>query len=126
MADPSLLRQILVNLGDNAMRHADSVVRVTVRQEPDGGAVLRFDDDGAGIAVEDRSRVFDRFVRLQESRTRDEGGSGLGLAIVAQIVRAHRGRIEIVDSDLGGAGFVVRLPAGGEPAPGLPLSRSAW
>lgn len=113
VADPSLLRQILVNLGDNAMRHADSMVRVTVRQEPDGGAVLRVDDDGAGIAEEDRSRVFDRFVRLQESRTRDEGGSGLGLAIVAQIVRAHRGRIEIVDSDLGGAGFVVRLPAGG-------------
>ena len=113
VADASLLRQILVNLGDNAMRHADSMVRVSVRQEPDGGAVLRVDDDGAGIAEEDRSRVFDRFVRLQESRNRDEGGSGLGLAIVAQIVRAHRGRIEVVDSDLGGAGFVVQLPAGG-------------
>lgn len=109
-ADPSRMRQVLRNLCDNAARHARSEVRValTVR---DGLAVLRVEDDGNGISEADRGRVFDRFVRLEESRTRDQGGSGLGLAIVAQIVRAHQGRVQVVDSELGGACFQVEIPA---------------
>jgi signal transduction histidine kinase len=55
--------------------------------------------------------VFDRFVRLDESRTRSDGGAGLGLAIVEEIVHAHRGSIDVEDGSLGGARFVVRLPA---------------
>lgn len=111
VADASLLGQLLVNLCDNAARHASSAVRVTVHQDEDGGALLRVDDDGHGVPPADRERIFDRFVRLEESRSRDEGGSGLGLAIVSRIVRAHHGTIEVVDSDLGGASFVVHLPA---------------
>ncbi|GAA1391166.1 sensor histidine kinase [Luteococcus peritonei] len=112
-ADPALLRQVLRNLCDNAARHARSQVRVGVSLAMDPvqpRAVVRVEDDGNGIAPEDRSKVFDRFVRLEESRSRDQGGSGLGLAIVAQIVRAHGGRVRVVDSDLGGACFEVELP----------------
>lgn len=108
-ADAQKLTQVLRNLCDNAARHAASQIRVDVEALPDE-AVLRVADDGNGIAVEDRERVFDRFVRLQESRTRDEGGSGLGLAITQQIVRAHGGSIAVVDDKLGGACFEVRLP----------------
>ncbi|MEL4356622.1 MULTISPECIES: sensor histidine kinase [unclassified Luteococcus] len=110
VADPVQLSQVVRNLCDNAARHARSTVQVTVRPLPDGGAVLRVEDDGNGIAPNDRKRVFDRFVRLEESRSRDEGGSGLGLAIVQQIVTAHGGRIWVEDSPLGGACFEVLLP----------------
>ena len=65
----------------------------------------------AGIPPEDRDRVFDRFVRLDEARAREEGGSGLGLAIVRQIVELSGGTVELGASDLGGACFSVELPA---------------
>lgn len=109
--DAALLRQLLVNLGDNAVRHAEGTVRIAVHVDEHEQVVIAVDDDGAGIDPGDRERVFERFVRLEESRNRDEGGSGLGLAIVAQTVRAHRGTVEVRESDLGGASFVVRLPA---------------
>lgn len=108
-ADPMMLRQVLRNLCDNALRHARETVLVHVGTS-DGSAVLRVEDDGNGIAPADRPTIFDRFVRLEESRNRDEGGSGLGLAIVAQIVHAHGGTVQVVDSPLGGACFEVRLP----------------
>ncbi|WP_420176213.1 sensor histidine kinase [Luteococcus sp. OSA5] len=109
-ADGSKLSQVLRNLCDNAVRHARSTVRITVEATPEGGAVVQVEDDGNGIALEDRERVFERFVRLQESRSRDEGGSGIGLAITEQIVRAHGGTIRADDSELGGARFVMTLP----------------
>ena len=65
---------------------------------------------GRGSPPDDRERVFERFVRLDEARARDAGGSGLGLAIVREIVAAHGGTVEISASRLGGARFVVRLP----------------
>lgn len=108
-ADPMMLQQVVRNLCDNAARHAREEVRVSV-QAVDGVAVLRVEDDGNGVAPADRERIFERFVRLQESRNRDEGGSGLGLAIVAQIVAAHHGTVQVFDSPLGGACFEVRLP----------------
>ena len=69
------------------------------------------DDDGPGVPPDQRERVFERFVRLDEARARDAGGSGLGLAIVTEVVRAHGGSVAVGDSPLGGAQFVVRLPA---------------
>lgn len=107
--DHVALAQVVQNLVDNAARHAHGVVALTVRETGDG-AELVVEDDGPGIATEDRQRIFDRFVRLDEARARDAGGSGLGLAIVAEIVAAHGGTIEVSSSDLGGARFVVRLP----------------
>ena len=76
------------------------------------GVVLVVDDDGPGIPEADRERVFDRFTRLDEGRDRDGGGAGLGLAMVRAIVERHRGTVTVDSGALGGARFVVRLPAG--------------
>jgi hypothetical protein len=72
-------------------------------------------DDGRGIDPADRSRVFDRFTRLDDARSRDEGGSGLGLPIAREIVEAHGGRISIGDGP--GGRLVVRLPRAPAPTP---------
>jgi len=109
--DEGLLGQVVHNLVANAARHADTRVAVAL-DERDGRAVLTVDDDGAGVAEADRERVFERFVRLDEARARDSGGSGLGLAIVREIVRVHGGSVSVTTSPLGGARFVVDLPAG--------------
>lgn len=104
------LASLVDNLLANAARHAHSRVSVSLRE--DAGIVeLAVDDDGPGIKPEDRARVFDRFTRLDEARSRDQGGAGLGLAIVRAIVDAHHGSAHVDDSRLGGARFVVRLPA---------------
>jgi signal transduction histidine kinase len=108
--DPQALSRAIRNLLDNAGRHAAS--RVTVRLHTVAGAnlaELTVGDDGPGIAAEDRTRIFARFVRLDDARDRDAGGSGLGLAIVHDIVAAHNGTVSVEDGDPGSR-FVVRLP----------------
>ncbi len=107
--DALQLQRMTRNLLDNAARHARDRIAVSVRVE---GAfvVLRIDDDGAGIAVGDQGRIFERFVRLDDGRSRDDGGSGLGLAIVAEIVAGHRGEVIVSDRPSGGTRFQVRLP----------------
>ncbi len=108
--DPARLRQLVTILVDNAIRHgpAGGTVTVTVRREG-RDAVLTVDDDGQGIAPEDRERVFDRFWRAPGARP---GGTGLGLAIAAWIVERHGGTIAATDRPgVGGSRFVVRLPA---------------
>lgn len=109
LGDPSGLSRLVRNLLDNALRHATSDVRVTL-VSVDGSAVLTVADDGSGIGVEDRERVFERFTRLDDARARDDGGAGLGLAIVAEVVRAHQGTIR-VDDARPGAMFTVTIPA---------------
>jgi signal transduction histidine kinase len=104
-----LLGQVVRNLLDNACRHAVSAVVVSLGEEGDE-VVLDVADDGAGIDVGDRARVFDRFVRLDDARARDEGGSGLGLAIVRKIVDSAGGSVQVSESPSGGARFIVRLP----------------
>jgi signal transduction histidine kinase len=109
-----LLGQVVRNLLENACRHAASTVVVSVTRtggDQDGQVELEVADDGRGIAVDDRARVFERFVRLDDARARDEGGSGLGLAIVRKIVDSSGGTVEIGESASGGARFIVRLPA---------------
>ncbi|MBF8189147.1 HAMP domain-containing histidine kinase [Nonomuraea sp. K274] len=104
---PLMLARLLTNLLDNAERHAESRITVTVRG--DGEAVLEVLDDGAGIAPEHRESVFDRFTRLDAARRRDAGGTGLGLPIAREIARIHHGTLTIEDSDKG-ARFVLRMP----------------
>ncbi|GLW11101.1 two-component sensor histidine kinase [Microtetraspora sp. NBRC 13810] len=111
---------VLNNLLVNAQRHAETGVAVTVRAE-DGQAVVTVSDDGHGIAPEDRERIFEPFVRLNEGRRRDPGGSGLGLAICRAVVHAHDGTLTIEDSPKG-ACFVLRLPL---QAPEPPLEPEA-
>jgi signal transduction histidine kinase len=107
--DTTSLAQVVRNLVDNAARHADRSVTVTVREVADA-VELSVEDDGPGIPEDQRERVFERFVRLDEARARDAGGSGLGLAIVKEIVTAHGGTVAVSSARLGGASFVVRLP----------------
>ena len=77
----------------------------------DGMAAVVVEDDGPGVPPAERERVWERFVRLDEARSRDAGGSGLGLAIVAEIARAHGGSVRLDDAALGGARFTLSLPA---------------
>ncbi|GAA4558919.1 sensor histidine kinase [Planotetraspora kaengkrachanensis] len=106
---PAQLDRVLVDLLENARRHAVRKVRVEVRRDRDM-AELTVSDDGTGVPEEDRGRIFDRFTRLDTARCRESGGSGLGLAIAHDIVAAHRGTLHVETSDLGGARFVLRLP----------------
>ncbi|GAA3191568.1 sensor histidine kinase [Nonomuraea roseoviolacea] len=107
------LARLLTNLLDNAERHADRYVRVSVGSE-DGTAVLAVENDGAEIAEEDRERIFERFTRLDAARSRDAGGTGLGLAIARDVAVAHGGELTVEDCQ-GGARFVLRLPSAALP-----------
>lgn len=108
-AFPVPLSRAVRNLLENALRHASGTVAVsamTVR----GSTVLIVEDDGAGVPESDQGRIFERFVRLDDARSRSKGGSGLGLAIVASIAAAHQGSVECDTSpDLDGARFTLRI-----------------
>ncbi|GEM45818.1 sensor histidine kinase [Deinococcus cellulosilyticus] len=92
MADPSRMKQVMINLVSNALKAGST--RVTMEAHLEGKQVhLLVRDNGPGIAEEHLTRLFDRFYRVQESRSRDEGGSGLGLSIVKTIIDAHQGRV---------------------------------
>jgi signal transduction histidine kinase len=90
----------LANLLDNAVLHARSGVKVTVKRLQEQTTVI-VADDGPGIPATDRERVFDRFTRLDDARTRDAGGSGLGLAIVRDLVSRHHGSVKLDDANPG-------------------------
>ena len=119
-AEPSAVRvpavyaeRMVANLIDNARRFASSAVTISVAPgEVDGQPVARVivADDGPGVAEADRTRIFERFVRLDEARDRGEGGFGLGLAIVADLSRFYGGSIRVGDGGPG-ARFVLELPA---------------
>jgi signal transduction histidine kinase len=104
------LQRALGNLVTNAERHARSAVEVAITRVGDRVRVT-VDDDGPGIPPGDRERVFERFARLDDGRTRDQGGAGLGLAVVRSIVVRHGGRVWADESPLGGARFTIDLPA---------------
>ncbi|MGH1488853.1 MAG: ATP-binding protein [Acidimicrobiales bacterium] len=98
------------NLLENAVRHAESDVRVAATIE-DNTVRVTVDDDGPGIPEADRGRVFERFVRLDDARTRSGGGSGLGLALVSAIASEHGGTVTCGVSPLGGARFELSFPS---------------
>ena len=106
--DADALRQLLWILLDNASRHANKTIAVTVQPNA-GWARVMVADDGPGVPPEDRERVFERFYKGDSSRA-GGGGAGLGLAIARWIADQHRGRIIAADGPRGGAGFFVDLP----------------
>ena len=103
------LGRVLANLLDNAQRHARSAVTVSVRREGDR-AVVGVADDGDGVPEADRERIFERFVRLDAARSRDDGGAGLGLAIARDVAVRHGGTLTAGKGPAGGALFELRLP----------------
>ena len=108
--DPDHLRRVVINLVENAQRHAATSVQVTVDARPDL-LVIDVDDDGPGIPEADRDRVFKRFTRLDESRTADSGGSGLGLPIARDLARALGGALDLRDPpEWAGCRFQVAIP----------------
>jgi signal transduction histidine kinase len=113
------LARVVTHLLDNAARHAESTVAVSLATTTDAHGrhvvQLTVDDDGPGVPVDDRVRVFERFVRLDDARERDRGGAGLGLAVVATVARSCGGDVIVTDSDLGGARFVLTMPSAEPP-----------
>lgn len=107
--DPRLLGQLVRNLADNAVRHSRGRVAIGVTPS-DGYVFVTIEDDGTGVPAEERERIFERFVRLDEARSRDAGGSGLGLAIARGIAASGHGTLTVDDSRWGGARFVLTLP----------------
>ncbi|WP_375477995.1 sensor histidine kinase [uncultured Jatrophihabitans sp.] len=119
--DPDSLRRVAINLIDNAVRHAAGHAAVDVGPATRRGkpvVVLSVEDDGQGIPEDERERVFDRFYRVQQSRSRETGGTGLGLPIVRDIVRSHGGSVRLSSRLDGGPGLraEVVLPAAAPPS----------
>ncbi len=113
--DPDQLTRVFTNLLDNAVRYAKTAVSISLQHMTDakgvGTVVVRVIDDGPGVEPSERERIFERFTRSDEARTRTDGGAGLGLAIVREIVRAHNGTVGIEDSTNPGTAVVVKFPA---------------
>ncbi len=113
MADPRRLAQMLRNLLENARTHAapGSTITLSVLRETDE-VLFVVHNDGAPIPAEHLDRIWDRFYRVDASRTRSTGGMGLGLAVVKRLVEAHGGRVGVTSSIATGTTFRVSLPAG--------------
>jgi signal transduction histidine kinase len=110
-ADNFALKQAITNLIDNAVKynHSGGNVKISTRKEGDN-AVITVKDNGIGISKEDQKHVFDRFFRVDKSRSRAQGGSGLGLAIVKEIIESHNGKIEVKSESGKGSTFKITLP----------------
>ncbi|MFJ2985387.1 MULTISPECIES: ATP-binding protein [unclassified Pseudomonas] len=110
--DPRLTARAVQNLVRNGMRYCDESLLLRLRLEEDGACLLTVEDDGIGIPVEERERIFQPFYRLDRSRDRNTGGFGLGLAISRRAIEGQGGTLTVAQSALGGAQFRIRLPAG--------------
>jgi signal transduction histidine kinase len=114
IGDRAQLARVVRNVLANALRHASSRVELTLSEHDH--VELLIDDDGPGVPVEDRQRVFERFVRLDEARAQADGGTGLGLAIAHDVVRDHGGAIAVTEAPIGGARVIVTLPTVDRPS----------
>lgn len=110
-ADPALLRRVVDNLIDNAVRHnaAGAAVKVSGYRD-NGGWNIEVADQGPGVPANHRAMLFTRFARADSARSREDGGAGLGLALSAAIARAHGGTLELVEESSPGAVFRLYMP----------------
>ncbi len=116
-ADRMILRQVLINLLDNAIKHSPSGASIRIRvTRQDNLIAVEIEDSGPGISSEHRERVFDRFYRIDESRSREAGGTGLGLAIAKWGAEVHGGQLELDDTTSTGSIFRLWLPLSAERA----------
>jgi signal transduction histidine kinase len=115
-ADRLVLREALTNVVDNAIKYSPQGSRIDIRVHAHGNqALLTVADEGPGIVAEHRDRIFDRFFRLDEARSRDSGGTGLGLAIAKWAVEVNGGQISVETGANGGSVFRIVLPIGTVP-----------
>jgi signal transduction histidine kinase len=113
MADGALMRHALMNLIHNAIKYtpAGGTISVELKAMNSGQAVIEVRDTGPGIPAAHRDRIFDRFYRVDASRSREEGGVGLGLAIARWAIQANGGQIELAGGGGNGSLFRILLPA---------------
>jgi two-component system phosphate regulon sensor histidine kinase PhoR len=110
--DPDYLERAVSNLVDNAIKYTPEGGRIRVSAKSAGSEVLiEVADSGIGIPPEDVPRVFERFYRVDKSRSREMGGTGLGLSIVKHVVHVHGGSVDVESAVGKGSTFRVRLPA---------------
>jgi len=110
-ADRLILRQAFVNIIDNAVKYSPLSATIMVFvASASGEAIVDIKDDGPGIASEHQAKIFDRFYRVDKSRSREAGGAGLGLSIVKWAVEVNGGRIELISREDQGSTFRIRLP----------------
>jgi signal transduction histidine kinase len=120
LVDRAALRQMLLNLLDNAVKYGPPGQRITVGSSGLGKrARLRVDDEGPGIPRKDRARVWERFWRLEREAESAVAGAGIGLSVVGELARRHGGRAWVEDAPTGGARFVVELPVAASAATGV-------
>jgi signal transduction histidine kinase len=111
VGDRGRLRQLFLNLVDNAIKYTPDGGSVSLALERhDGTAVFEVSDTGVGIPDEDQGKIFDRFYRVDKARSRELGGSGLGLSIAKWIAELHRGTITVTSTPRKGSTFTVTLP----------------
>jgi two-component system phosphate regulon sensor histidine kinase PhoR len=110
-ADNQRIHQVLINLLHNAISYTPEGGSITVETTPvPGGVEVSVTDDGIGIPLEDLSRIFERFYRVDKGRSRELGGTGLGLSIVKHIVEAHGGHVRVESKPGKGSRFTFFLP----------------
>lgn len=111
LGDEHALQRLVIILVDNALKYSSAGTEVTISLAAKGDvALLQVRDQGVGIRDEDKSRIFDRFYRVDKARSRSMDGLGLGLALARSIVREHQGEIKAMDNKPGGTVMEVRLP----------------
>jgi len=109
--DPNALREILINLLDNATQYTPAGGAITARAaESEAGITLSVSDTGIGIPQSEQQRIFERFYRVDDARSREAGGTGLGLAIAKHLVEMHGGTIQVQSEVNRGSTFLVFLP----------------
>jgi signal transduction histidine kinase len=117
--DPGSLRQILINLLDNAVKYGRKPQQIIVGLEPRGAAAcLYVEDEGPGVPPADRKRIFQRFQRLDRDRHSSIAGTGIGLSVVRDLATRHGGTCSVTSGERGGARFIVELPLSSPPLPG--------
>lgn len=111
MLDYDKIWEAVYNIVDNAIKYTPSggFVRVCLEKNP-ASVQVAIQDNGPGIPDSEKDKIFDRFYRLDDSRTRDTGGTGLGLAIAKEAVLLHCGTITVENADQGGCVFIITLP----------------
>lgn len=119
IGNPEYLERAVLNLVDNSIKYTkeNGIIRLVVRGEKDS-SIVEVVDNGIGIGADDLPRIFERFYRVDRSRSRDMGGTGLGLSIVKHIVATHGGTVEVESVPGAGSTFRLRFPASKEPGTG--------